>query len=87
MKYNAKILLYQLTEVLKISQHICTFVAPAFQTSFHSETFWSFRLFFCFSFMKSKCCLPKLMLLNFGCQKTSFLYKRNFVVMDEKYTL
>ena len=58
----------------------CFFVLPVFQPWFHSDTFWPFW-FFCFE----QNYLSKLMLLDFCCQKISFLCKDNFCI-DEKHT-
>ena len=57
-----------------------------FKHSFISDTFCSFWLFFCSCFMKNTYYLPKLMLLNFCCQKTSVPWKHKFFVIDKKYS-
>ena len=65
---------------------VCTFVVPIFRHSFISDFLWSFWLFFCFYFMRNAYYLPKLMLLSFCCQKTSFPWKHKLFVVDEKYS-
>ena len=50
---------WQLTEVLKICQHMHSF-APVFQLWFHSDTFFFFLIFFQFCFMSNKYYLSKL---------------------------
>ena len=68
-----------LTEVLKIC--FCRSYFPWF----HSDTFWSFWNFFVFILWVTNIIYQNLMLLNFCCRKTCFLYKHSYI-SDQKYT-
>ena len=72
----------QLTKVLKICQ-LMLFCHFRFSSMVSFRYVFVLLKYFCFCFMSRKYYLSKLMLLNFCCQKISFLCKRNHFI-DEK---